>query len=575
MKKILLFAISLSVFSPYLMAQETTAQAGSAAQQNQYERYFATPRQAVYNFLYWLNNDRPEISAAAFRSNPSLSEDERKELARQLKRVLDARGLYLSLDAYPDEADYKDPLTEQQRVMLHKQVPQIMLQKYGTMWMFTPNSIKAIPGLYRETFNATVEYLVDQLPDFLKKRFLGVAPWQIVGLFLLILVGLFVRRITEFILMHFSQRLSKTTSTQWDEKILEVITRPLALFLMAGLWMLSYSNLQFSVQFNLYLRAILLVLMYFSVVWLVYRLVDILEFYLTGLTAATESKLDDQLVPLVRKTLKVFITIMGTIFVLQNLDIDVASLLTGLGIGGLAFALAARDTLANFFGSITIFLDKPFHVGDWIISNNIEGTVEEIGFRSTRIRTFYNSLVSVPNAKLADAAIDNMGMRRYRRIKTVLGLTYNTSAEQMQAFVEGVRAIVQANPKTRKDFYEIHFNDYGDFALNVLVYVFLDVKDWSEELRERHNILLEILRLAEEIGVEFAFPTQTLHVDSFYGDKPRQVGKKLSSEELAKTAAAFGPGGEKARPSGPVLTLNGKPLDFAPHPPAGVKSKGS
>ena len=332
---------------------------------------------------------------------------------------------------------------------------------------------------------------------------------------------------------------------------------------MAGWFMLAYPNLQFYVTINAALRVVCLVLVYFSMIWLLYRLIDLLEIYLMAVTSKTASKLDDQLVPLIRKSLKIFLVIIGTIFILQNFDINVTSLLTGLGLGGLAFALAARDTLANLFGSITIFLDKPFQVGDWVIIGKDEGTVEEVGFRSTLIRTFYNSVVSIPNAKVADSPIDNMGKREYRRIKTTLGLTYSTTAEQMQAFVEGIRAILLANPFSRKDLYEIHFNNFADYSLSVLVYVFVKVETWSDELRERHNILLEILRLAEEIGVEFAFPTQTVQVDSFYSEKPRQVGKKMTSDALAKTVKDFGPKGDKAQPKGPVLTYNNKPIDFS------------
>ena len=194
----------------------------------------------------------------------------------------------------------------------------------------------------------------------------------------------------------------------------------------------------------------------------------------------------------------------------------------------------------------------------------MEGTVEEVGFRSTRVRTFYNSVITVPNSKIAASGIDNMGLRRYRRIKQVLGVTYSTTSEQMDAFVEGIRAIIVANQYMRKDFYEIHFNGFGDFSLNVLVYCFLEVSSWSEELREKHNFFLEILRLAEELGVEFAFPTQTVHVDSFYKDAPRPVGKARSAKEMAAAVEAFGPQGILSRPSGPELEIDGRKVSYLP-----------
>ena len=162
------------------------------------------------------------------------------------------------------------------------------------------------------------------------------------------------------------------------------------------------------------------------------------------------------------------------LFVLQNLDVNVSSLVAGLGLGGLAIALAAQDTVRNVLGGVTIFADKPFEVGDWVVVDGVEGTVETVGFRSTRVRTFYNSLVSVPNGNLMNAGIDNMGQRRWRRYKTTLGVGYHTKPDQMQAFVEGIRAIIQASPGMRQDYYIVEFHGFGATSLDVLVYCFMD-----------------------------------------------------------------------------------------------------
>jgi MscS family membrane protein len=208
----------------------------------------------------------------------------------------------------------------------------------------------------------------------------------------------------------------------------------------------------------------------------------------------------------------VFVVVIGIVFAADNLNIDVTSLLAGLGLGGLAFALAAKDLLGNFFGSVTVLLDRPFSIGDWVVIGDIEGTVEQVGFRSTRVRTFYNSLVTMPNSILTTTKIDNMGARRFRRMKQILSVTYDTSPEKIEAFCEGIRKIIQLHPYMRKDYYQVYFNEYGAASLNVLVYVFWATPDWSMELRERHRFLLDILRLAKQLDVEFAFPTQTLYL---------------------------------------------------------------
>jgi len=223
------------------------------------------------------------------------------------------------------------------------------------------------------------------------------------------------------------------------------------------------------------------------------------------------------LVPLLRKTLKTFVIIIGTLFILDNLNIPILPLLTGLSIGGLAFALAAQDTIKNFFGSVMIFIDKPFQVGDWITTNNVDGTVEEVGFRSSRIRTFRNSLIYVPNGKLADNTIDNHGLRKYRRFYTQIAITYDTPPDLIEVFVKGLREIVENHPHTWKENYHVYFNDMAASSLNIMFYIFFKVPSWGQELNARHEVLMSIMKLGNEIGINFAFPTQTLHIENLPG----------------------------------------------------------
>lgn len=243
-----------------------------------------------------------------------------------------------------------------------------------------------------------------------------------------------------------------------------------------------------------------------------WRLTDLFGAIFVEKSRQTESKFDDVLVPLVRKTLKLFTVAIGLVYGAQLLDIDIVPLLTGLGIGGLAFAFAAKDTIENLFGSVAVILDRPFEVGDWIITGDVEGIVETMGFRSTRVRTFSNSLVTVPNAALVRATVDNLGQRRYRRWKTTLGVQYDTPPEKLLAFTEGIRALLQRHPYTRKDYHQVWCNDFADSAIAILLYVFFETPDWSTELRERERLLIDIVRLADRIGVQFAFPTQTVHL---------------------------------------------------------------
>jgi len=175
--------------------------------------------------------------------------------------------------------------------------------------------------------------------------------------------------------------------------------------------------------------------------------------------------------------------------------------------------LAAQDTIRNLFGSLTIFLDRPFQIGDWVVGTGFEGTVEEVGFRATRVRTFYNSLVYVPNGKLTDMIIDNMGARVFRRYRAMLAITYDTPPELIDAFCEGLREIVQKHPDTRKDAFFIYMHEMGSASLNILFQIFFKVKTFPEEFQARHEIILQTLHLAKALGVRFAFPTQTIHIE--------------------------------------------------------------
>ena len=191
---------------------------------------------------------------------------------------------------------------------------------------------------------------------------------------------------------------------------------------------------------------------------------------------------------------------------------------------------------------MTIFADRPFQVGDWVVVNDIEGTVEHVGFRSSRVRTFYNSVVTVPNARIVDTHVDNMGLRQWRRYKTTLGLAYHTTPDQVQAFVEGVRALIRANPGMRKDYYIVEFHGFGASTLDVLVYCFIDAPNWNDELRTRHVLNLDIMRLAEDLGIEFAFPTQTLHVASQPG-QPAVAPPAPARDELGEIVEGYSPNG--------------------------------
>ena len=239
--------------------------------------------------------------------------------------------------------------------------------------------------------------------------------------------------------------------------------------------------------------------------------------------------IDSQLIRLGARLIGLLIAVSFLIEGADELGFPAYSVMTGLGIGGFAVAFAARETLANFLGSIVIMLEKPFRSGHWIKVGDAEGTVEYVGFRSTRIRTFGDSLISIPNSAVANAVVDNLGIRGKRRQRFSVQITYGTSREEVEAFVAGIRRIVADHPMIDKDDAYIHFNNFGENGLDILLYFHLRVTDFATELREREAILLKILELAKEVGVEFAFPTRTLRFD----DTPDWLERERWSEPAA------------------------------------------
>lgn len=559
---------SLTLFLTIFLFTAGTAfgfqQATESSPEPRQQDLLINPQRTVHTFLHWQQSGHknPDYVITTMKLADG-SDEEKLELAERLLKVFDARGLLIDYDAIPSDPNYTDSLSGLQQYILFQSLPEVYLTKTAqNEWVFSSSTTQAIPNLYSNTFSSWFTFVIDQLPVWTENEWFGIRIWQYLAVFLWILFGMILKKIFEFLLDNYVRRLAQKTRFTWDDDLIDGVEKPSGYIFVTAFFLLTYSNLQFSVTVSHALSIFLEVALSAAIVWLFYNLADVFSKYLTVVTSKTETKLDDQLIPLIRKTLRFFVLVMGVIAILQNNGVNVASLIAGLGIGGLAVALAARETLANFFGSVTIFLDRPFKIGDWIKSGNVEGTVEEVGFRSTRIRTFYNSLVSVPNSNLANADIDNLGLRKYRRLKTVLNLTYSTTPEQMEAFVEGIKAIVKANEHFRQDYYEVHFNSFGAHSLDVLVYVFFDVPDWSTELQQRHNFFLEILRLAKEVGVEFAFPTQTLHMDSFYKEQPRQVGEERTEEELASAVSEFGPGGKKGKPEGIRIYRDGEEIDF-------------
>lgn len=379
---------------------------------------------------------------------------------------------------------------------------------------------------------------------FLFSHYFGQELWKFLVLAIIVITGPIIRALFTYIIVFF-EKVTNNTKTELDNILLNSVNRELGWIALAIYWYVALLNLQFSEGFTKGAITVLKIVAFFHILKAIYNISTHSETILKSLSRRLRLSFDKSIYPLVSRIIKTVILVFGPLVALQNLGVNVISLLAGLGLGGLAFALAAKDTAANLFGSFMIILDKPFKSGDWIIVGDSEGTVTEIGLRSTRLRTFYDSVISIPNADMANKKIDNMGKRSFRRVKTTLGITYDTSPEKIEGFLEAIKKIIEAHPNTRKDYYQVVFTGFGASSLDILLYFFVQAEDWSRELVIKQNVFLDIIRAAKDLEVEFAFPTNTLHIDSYTEQKPKAPEKSL--EEIKSISASYK---EKANPRG-------------------------
>ncbi len=361
---------------------------------------------------------------------------------------------------------------------------------------------------------ARLSELTAHLSSWGRHEVMGIAIWQFGAAFLLILAGLILKKVSDYLFARRIIPLLEKTPFAIDDGLARAAAAPLGyVFVLAGFaGAFAVLPLPREPDVEPFVFGAMKVLTGAILVWFLFRAVDAIVGSLAGYAQRSESKLDDQLLPLVRRALKATIAIVCFLWVVQLLGYSVSSLLAGLGIGGLAVALALQDTLANFFGSVFIFLDRPFLVGDWIKVAGTEGTVEQIGFRTTRIRTWPATMVSIPNKTVANEVIDNWSRMPKRRVVQTIGVTYGTRADQMQNAVSAIRGILQGDEGVDQEFMLIRFTDFGEFSLNILVYYFTRDVTWDAYLATKERVNLAIMGALENLGLSIAFPTQTVHL---------------------------------------------------------------
>jgi len=367
----------------------------------------------------------------------------------------------------------------------------------------------------------TISYL-QQLID---QTVLGISLTRFISAFAVLFIALLLKRVIAHLFTKSIFKAAQKTSSSMDDMLLKNINKPAEFLVIVIGFYLGVEILQLPKEptdIDQLARNAGQILLTFNLAWFCYNMVSLVEQWLSHWAGKTESSLDDHLVPFIRKCLRVFIVFLAILMLVQNLGYSISGLLASLGLGGLAVALAAKDSLSNIFGSIMILLDRPFTIGDWIKAGDMEGTVEEIGFRSTRIRTFAKTMITVPNSVLMNMSIDNFSQMPKRRIKLNVGVTYDTNPAQMRQAVEAIKTLLRQHPAIDQDFFLVNFTDFGSSSLDIMVYCFTTSTIWGEYLDARQDVCLKIMETLEGIGLEIAFPSQTLYMHDMNGEKGRE-----------------------------------------------------
>ncbi len=315
----------------------------------------------------------------------------------------------------------------------------------------------------------------------------------------------------------------KSNNKKDNEKFNSLLKKPLRYFLILTVLYISAQfislpdflanteegGLNYPEYFDKAFNFLLLIIIF----WTINRSIDFIGYKLKNKALKTESKVDDQLIPFAIDIAKVLTIVFGIVMILGNVfDVNVTALVTGLGIGGVAFALASKESLENLLGSFTIFFDKPFTVGDTVTLGGVTGTVEKVGFRSTRIRTFDKSVVTVPNKNIISTELDNLGARPVRRVKFNIGLTYDTSVENIKNIVNDIQKLIDEHPMTNQDG-KVRFLNFGASSLDIMVLYYVDSPDWEVLIDAKQKINFDIIDIVNKYKCEFAFPSTSVYIE--------------------------------------------------------------
>ena len=499
----------------------------------------SNPNATIYSHLYFLQpeNYYPEKSAQTIYGYEGV---EAQEIAVKIKKILDGKGLKVDFSKVPTDKMFSDTTgfkIGNRYVLFPYRMPDVYVERIGDSWYYSPETANKIDEIYKSVFPWYTEKLQQMIPEFGHYRFLNIELWQYIGILILALISLglfYVLRKIVYLILRKVQYFIVHKSNDKINLSLRKLTRPIVLLLLIRFIKSGVPSLLLQLDVNTFIFLALNIMVTVFWIYVFLKLVKVVMNIYADYAESTHGKLDDQLVPILHNFLTGIVIILGVLKLLTLFGVDPVTVVAGASIGGLAVALASQDTVKNLIGTIMIFIDKPFHIGDWIEAGVVSGTVETVGFRSTRVRAADTTIYQIPNSSLAEMVVNNKGLRAYRRYQTNLGIRYDTPPELIEAFVVGVRKLIEFDPGTRNDAFNVEFSGFGDFSLSILLNVYFVDLDWNAEQAAKHKLHMGVLKLAKELGVEFAFPSTTIMIEQFPEKKGMTIPYNFDKERTQK-----------------------------------------
>ncbi|AGC68337.1 hypothetical protein Cst_c13460 [Thermoclostridium stercorarium subsp. stercorarium DSM 8532] len=356
--------------------------------------------------------------------------------------------------------------------------------------------------------------VIERFSDILSNKFLDIEIWRIAVAGIIIILTIAVRKILVNTAALLIKKFSVRTKWVIDDELIVAVEPPVKLMVLIISIYFSARILGFKVTDESFSGHIIRSLIIFSLFWAIYRTAEIIARMFYRVSKKTHTHLDDILIPVINKGIKAVVVVISINVIAKEWKYDLGALLAGLGLGGLAFALAAQETLSNLFGGLAIMLDKPFNVGEYIQFDGMEGTVEDIGFRSTRIRTPDKTIVTIPNSTIAKANIINCSRRDRRRVKFSFPIKYGTTAKQLEQLLRRIREMLENHPDIHNESIYVYLDAFGTNGLELLLIFYTRTAEYRDYLAVKEDINLKLMNILNELGIEIAIPAVNVYVEN-------------------------------------------------------------